>query len=304
MTIASIDIGSNTVLMLLANVNINGFKIETIKNFYRAPRISKGLLENGTISQENITELLNVFEEYQKIIKDYKCDKILLVATNAFRVAKNSYEIKELIKRKFNWDINIIDGDEEARLSFIGATYDYNVKEKIVIDIGGGSTEIIYGSNSDIIIKKSFPAGIVSLSEKFIKSKIPSLKEIDDLIKELDYIFAELDSIPKNVFTIAVAGTPTTLSCINQNIKVYDEKSVDNSKISYSEIENIISELSTLSPEQVRNRYGQIVEGREDILLTGTIILKRLMNKLELKEITVSNKGLRYGVIIDYLINL
>ncbi|MEG8947382.1 Ppx/GppA phosphatase family protein [Rosettibacter firmus] len=304
MIIASIDIGSNTILLLIARINLEKAKLETIQNYYRAPRISQGLLENGNISSEKINKLLNVLEEYKSIIEQYNCSKVFIVATNAFRIANNAKEILDLIKIKYNWTINIIDGEEEAKLSYLGATYEYSSKEKVVIDIGGGSTEIIYGQNDEIRFKKSFPIGVVSLTEKFIKNEIPTETEIIKLTNELNEVFKILDNIPKKIFTIAVAGTPTTLSCIKQNIKNYNEQLVDNSILTYNDVTNIADTLASMSGMQIKEKYGQVVEGREDVLFTGTIILKTIMEKLELEKITVSNKGLRYGVIVDYMKNL
>jgi len=302
MIVASIDIGSNTVLLLIARILDNNNFIETVKNYYRAPRISKGLISGNKISEDKISELMNVLAEYKIITENYKCEKIFLIATNALRIASNAKEISNIIKKKFNWDLKIIDGDEEARLSFLGATYNFTNSEKVVIDIGGGSTEIVYGTDEKIIYKKSFPVGVVSFTEKYFKNHLPNFNEIGNIKKDLREIFNELTHfIPFKTFTIAVAGTPTTLSCIKQNIKVYDEKLVDNSVITYEDINEIALKLSNMTAEQIRNQFGQVVEGREDVLFTGTLILMTLMEKLELNKITVSNKGLRYGVIIDYI---
>lgn len=303
MIVASIDIGSNTVLLLIAKISFDNNFLETIKNYYRAPRISKGLISGSRISDNKISELMNVLSEYKTIIENHQCEKVFLTATNALRIASNSKEISEIIKNKFNWDLEIIDGDEEARLSFLGATYNYDYHQKVVIDIGGGSTEIIYGIEDKIIYKKSFPVGVVSFTEKYFKNNLLDSYEIDNLKKDLKEIFSELTHyIPPKTFTIAVAGTPTTLSCIKQNIKEYNEKLVDNSVISYEDIEKISLQLSNMTPKQIKNNFGQVVEGREDVLFTGTLILKTFMEILELDKITVSNKGLRYGVIIDKLI--
>ncbi|MDH7605976.1 MAG: hypothetical protein QHH13_13835 [Melioribacter sp.] len=302
MIVASIDIGSNTVLLLIARIFDNNNFIETVKNYYRAPRISKGLILGSRISEDKIFELMNVLSEYKIITENYGCEKIFLIATNALRIASNAKEISNMIKKKFNWDLKIIDGHEEARLSFLGATYNFTNHEKVVIDIGGGSTEIVYGSEEKIIYKNSFPVGVVSFTEKYFKNHLPNFDEIENIKKDLRKIFNELTNfIPCRTFTIAVAGTPTTLSCIKQNIKVYDENLVDNSLITFEDINEIALKLSNMTAEQIRNQFGQVVEGREDVLFTGTLILMSFMEILELNKITVSNKGLRYGIIIDYI---
>lgn len=304
MIISSIDIGSNTVLMLIANVSLSDKKVDTIKNFYRVPRISKGLVKGQNISEGKINELINILKEYETIIKSYKCNDVIVVGTNALRIASNSAYIKNKIKEMFNWNLKIISGDEEARLSFLGAIYSYNHinENKVVIDIGGGSTEIVYGNLREIIFKKSYNFGVVSLTEKYIKSSVPTKEELALMQKELDFVFSELPQyIPINIFPIAVAGTPTTLSCIKQNIKLYDEKIVENSSLSIKDINSIIKNLEKMTSSDIKDKYGQVVDGREDVLLSGTLILKSFMESLKLNKITVSNKGLRYGVLIDYI---
>src|SRR5690554_5142437 len=164
MNIASIDIGSNTVLLLIAEVKgKDNFK--PLLNVYEMPRISKGLKENGAINKDALDRFYNVMDKYSRIIKEHNCEKVVAKATNAFRIASNSKMIIDEVKNKYGIDIDIIRGDEEAGLSYMGAASALpSVNEKFVIDIGGGSTELIYGKGKDIIFKKSYPVGAVMLT--------------------------------------------------------------------------------------------------------------------------------------------
>ncbi len=305
MNIASIDIGSNTVLLLITKYD-NEHYLKTILNEYRSPRISHKLIYNQSIIETKINELMNVLIEYDNIIKKYHCEKILLVGTNALRVAKNSNSILDLVKSKLNFEINIIDGDNEARLSFLGTVYPYlsNPLSKIVIDIGGGSTEIIYGNNFDIKYVKSFNIGVVSLTEKFFIDIPPSLNQIDEAVHYLRAIFNEIrHTIDANSLLLAVAGTPTTLSCMKQGLKEYKEEMVDESILNSNEINNILEQLVKMTPKQILKKYGTVVKGREDLILAGTLILRTIMELLNCNKINVSSRGLRYGVVVDYIIN-
>ena len=305
MIIASIDIGSNTVLLLISEIDFQSKKIKTIKNIYRSPRISKDLTYGKPISEFRISMLVEVLNEYKRICTQYNVEKVLIVATNAFRIANNSEEIIKKVKNEIGFDIEIIDGDTEARLSFWGSIYSsINSHTQTVIDIGGGSTEIIYGDIKNIIYKNSFQIGVVSLTEKIFNNSIVSSNELRIAEEYSSKIFGSNQiPIPKGIDAISVAGTPTTLSCIKQKIKIYNEELVDGSQITFNELCNMIDEISQLNPEQIKDNYGQVVEGREDVLLAGSIILKVLMKKLALEKITVSSKGLRYGVIIDFMMN-
>jgi exopolyphosphatase/guanosine-5'-triphosphate,3'-diphosphate pyrophosphatase len=306
MVISSIDIGSNTILLLIAEYNVKNQTLKTICNEYRVPRISKNLKTNLVISDNKISEMWDILNEYNSIIKRYNCNLTLVVATNALRIAKNGIQIANNIRNKFGWDIEIISGEDEAIISFLGSipTSLNNVKYS-VLDIGGGSTEIICGSRSGIDYKRSFEVGVVSLYEKFIKSNPPSINEINAIEKIL---LEDFDSLNGNLYSsyqlIAVAGTPTTLSCMKKGLKSYKEELVDNSELTLEDINYFISELSSLTSNQILNKYGDIIKGREDVLLTGCLILKTIMEIMKKEKIIVISKGLRYGVIINYLKSL
>ena len=304
MTIASIDIGSNTVLLLIVEYDPVNQLITSVVNHFMTPRLGEGLSLGERINESKINSLMGILSDYKNISVKNNCSAILLKATNAFRIASNSIEIIELIKEKYSLEIEIVTGNEEARLTFLGSAFPFSQNEsKIVIDIGGGSTEIIYGNHKEIIFKKSFNIGVVSLTEKFFLSLPPSKETITDAIKYINEIFIELsDLIPPNIKTIAVAGTPTTLSCIKQGMKIYSDKLVDNSIISITELKDIIERLAKMGKEDVLHNYGEVTVGREDLLLAGSIILQTIMQNLRLQNIIVSSKGLRYGTVIDYLI--
>jgi exopolyphosphatase/guanosine-5'-triphosphate,3'-diphosphate pyrophosphatase len=303
MNIASIDIGTNTVLALFAEIN-SGKSIKTIRNEYRMPRIGKGLKPGLPISEDKIAELMKILEEYSMIAKELNCEKILAAGTNAFRIASNASEVRTIIKSKFGIDVNIVQGKDEAYLSYLGAVYpEYADSENLVIDIGGGSTEIIFGKGSDISYSKSFQIGVVSLTEKFFFNRPPSFIEIKQAENEINSVFNELRHIDKSpVKSIAVAGTPTSLSCIKQNIQNYSEDKVEGSLLYEEDLNESIKVFSTKHPDELLALYPEILKGREDVMLAGTLILKNLIRILKLNEITVSAKGIRYGIIADYIL--
>jgi exopolyphosphatase/guanosine-5'-triphosphate,3'-diphosphate pyrophosphatase len=300
MNIASIDIGSNTVLLLVASVSKG--TLFPIINKYASPRLGKGLQIGGEIREDGIKHLIEILKEYKSIINTYDCSEVILTATNAMRIAANSDEIISKVKNELNFNIRIIPGEEEARLSYLGASSSFsNLKEKMVIDIGGGSTEIIYGNDRDIFYKHSFQIGVVSLTENLIGSFPYSIDCLNNTNLELISIFNELETkIPKHIPTIAVAGTPTTLSCIKQNLHIYDEVKVEGSVLNNSDLDELKITLQNLSASDIKQMFGQVVSGREDVLFAGTMILQHITNILKLNTIFVSSRGIRYGNIIDY----
>lgn len=306
MNIASIDIGSNTVLLLIARIEEKTNNIHTILNKYEIPRISRNLERNGNISGEAIDRLFNALNSYSKIITEHHCEHVLVNATNAMRIAANASEVVTTIREAFGYSVNIIPGKQEAYLSYLGAIYGKTDSQKIVIDIGGGSTEIIIGHGKEIHFAESIGVGAVNLTEKHCSSLPLSKQEINNISAEvLDHLSnLIIDNKTENISgikMIAVAGTPTTLSCINQNLTEYDEDLIEGAVLTVDEISLLSNELAKYSPEEILKKYGGIVKGREDILLTGTIILQTIANNFDVREILVSGRGIRYGAIVDYL---
>jgi len=302
MNIASIDIGTNTVLLLIAEIE-NG-ELIPLHNEYRIPRIGKGVTNNNIISEEKIEQLLSVLDEYDNLIKEFNCDAVLANATNAMRIASNSQEIIQIVKDKFGIEINIIPGSEEARYSYLGAvSNNKSGKENIVIDIGGGSTEIIFGKKENIFYSKSFQIGAVSLTEKYFKNNPPYNIEIEIAIKEIYNIFKDLKSLKYCPETaIGIAGTPTTLAAINLSLNSFDEEKIDGSILTKVELKKHIKKLSSMSSEEILKSNSSVVKGREDVLLAGTLILFHLLEINNLNELIVNSRGIRYGAAIDYAI--
>lgn len=298
MKIASIDIGSNTVLLLIAEVIES--EITPIVNEYRIPRISTGLSKTGIISEESITKLFEVLTEYKSIIDEHNCEKIIVNGTQAFRVAGNSEEILSKIKSQFNFDLNIVTGDTEALYSFKGALSSFTDNSNyIMIDIGGASTEIVFGNRSEIFFKKSFPIGAVVSKEKYLLTNPPTDEEITNYKEEINKIFNELTTIDfQNSSIIAVAGTPTTLAALKLGMEEYSESKIEQSIITDTDLEYFINKFKKLSYLDIKYHYSPIIVGREDVILAGTIILEHLMNLFKTDRLFVSGRGLRYGALL------
>jgi exopolyphosphatase / guanosine-5'-triphosphate,3'-diphosphate pyrophosphatase len=299
MIIASIDIGTNTVLLLIAEVN-NELQLRSLVDEYRIPRIGKGLLPDGKISEDKIKELINILSEYKRIIELYDCKRIIITATNAMRIAANSDQIVAIIKDQFGWGVNIVSGKEEAGLSYLGAVSGYSAHSNmLVIDIGGGSTELIFGKRTEIEFIKSFAIGVVSGTEKYLKNDPPTCEQLVNLREHLQTVLGELGTLDfRPDISIALAGTPTTLACMELNLNNYDEKLIENYALSYNKINKIVNTIQKITYDEIKNTYRSVVKGREDIILAGGIILLKIMELIKVDSIRVNTKGIRYGAII------
>ena len=302
MIIASIDIGTNTVLLLIAEVDETSFEITPLINEYKMPRIGRGLKLNKNIAVDRIEKLLTILSEYKSIISKYNVDDVLVTATNALRIAANSVEIVERIKKQLSWNVNIISGKSEAEFAFLGAVpVSIKNKSNLVIDIGGGSTELILGKENNLKYRKSFQIGSVIATENYLKNSPPLDKELSKLKIELETIFVEIKNKLAPDLTYSIAGTPTTLFCMVNEIKNFDDSIVEGGILHYEDIVKMIQELIKFTPIEIRNRYGKIMRGREDIILGGSIILLNIMRLLNLSEVIVSSRGIRYGAIVSFL---
>lgn len=304
MTIASIDIGTNTILLLIADVDIENLSIKTIFNEQKIPRIGEGLKSGKPINEKKRELLLQILSSYAETSKKFNAEVIFAKATNAFRIASNQTELLKLIKKNIGIEVDVISGLEEARLTFLGCTYEHSsTKRFAVIDIGGGSTEIVIGKKNKIFEVLSLPIGVVSLTEKFFNTTPTKTSQIQNCNRFIQNILNKnLSQFPKYETAIAVAGTPTTLACIQNNINEYDESKIEGSVLLRSDVENFSTQLIQLSPKEIILKYHSVVEGREDVLLAGSMLLSQIMRQLNTEEVVVSSKGLRYGAVVDYLL--
>ena len=298
MIVASIDIGTNTVLLLIAK--LKNKELIPLKNIYRIPRLGKGLLPNRNISEDKIKLLMQILEEYKEIIDSYKCDDVIVTGTYALRIAANSDSIKEKIKKQFDYSLNNIDGEIEAQLEYLAAISNIkNITGNLgIIDIGGGSTELIFADSEIVKFKKSFAIGSVNGTEKYLSDSPPNKIQIENFRNKLGSVFSEVNIQFTIEEAIAIAGTATTVACMCFGLKEFIENKVESATLNLREIDKLIDHISNLNSSMILEEYGEIVKGREDIILAGTIILSTVIKKLSLESVRISSWGVRHGAIL------
>lgn len=295
MRLASIDIGTNTLLLLIVDCNHN--KIDNVLvDEHKIARLGEDLNSTGLISNIALDRAKKILLFYKSIISEYNVEQLFCVATSAMRDASNSKEIKKELEYVIGSEIKIIGGEDEAKLSYLGSIEDH--PKNTVIDIGGGSTEIILGSGSTITFKKSVDVGAVRLSEMFNLFE----KKQDDIKKAEDHVRKAFSIFPTSTGhqAIAVAGTPTTIAQINLGLDNFSAEKVHLIKISLKELLEAKSLIINNSKEDLINNYG-VHPNRADVILGGTIILETFLKAFDFNDYLTSVKGLRYGVVIDYL---
>jgi len=295
---ASIDIGTNTVLMVVADISAHG-EITPVFDFQQLPRLGKGVDAHRKIPIESVNRVVDALTNCKDKAHKLNVSQIFACGTSALRDAQNSYEVIDYIKNHTGISIDIISGEKEAEFTYLGALSGIPHSEDsiCVIDIGGGSTELVIGRNRTVDTRYSVDIGCVRITERYFNSLPPSAEKIhaaDRLIEENIRNTIKKAKIDK---IVGVAGTVTTLAAIYKEIDVFSPDAVDGVEITFDDIDKIFSEYATYSLEQMKN-IPQVTEGREDILLAGILILRRYLKYLGKESIIVSSRGLRYGQLI------
>ncbi len=299
MRIAGIDIGTNTILMMIAENGKSGIRI--IRDEHSIARLGEKTDESGEISHAAIDRAANILQSYRNICNEENVDVILPAATSAMRDAKNNKYVKSELERIISSEIRLIDGEEEARLSFLGTVEDTD--EASVIDIGGGSTEFISGKNREVSFRKSIDIGSVRITERFFKNPVPLDLEISEAESFIKSEFKKyLSDFNAGGRFYAVAGTPTTIAAAVLKLDDFKREKINLYNLSIDDINTMKYKFLKMTPEEITNQYN-IHPMRADVIAAGAVILSESMQYLRKNSCIVSTMGLRYGIIKDYLIN-
>lgn len=293
MKIASLDLGSNSFLLLIVEVE-NSKILKVYHDEQIVTRLGQGVHESRAFHPEALKRAEECFSHYKKIIDANDVDIVQAVSTSAARDVSNKNEFIDLGK-KYSIPIQVIPGPLEAELTYNGSIEGGNSSAS-VIDVGGGSTEII-GMNSGNIKGFSLDIGSVRLAE--IHDAFDEINEVT-LAKIDEYILNEINKhkskLPVIESAVAVAGTPTTLSCILQKIE-FDVKKVESYFISLEELKDMRLKLSKMSLSD-RKKIKGIHPDRADVLPCGLSILLNICEYFNLKGFSVSCRGVRYGLAL------
>lgn len=300
MKVAALDLGTNTFLCLLAEGDSSGIK-KIHKDLVEIVRLGQGVDKNKKLHPEALLRAQKCLTNFKKDITLFKPQKILAVATSAARDAENGSELFKM-GQDLGIPIQVIEGAQEAQISFQGALVGFDTTDKsvAVIDIGGGSTEIICGKNGNILSAQSLNIGGVRLTENFISSQPVILSEAQKL---KDFIVDQLKIFKKSNTNVgaeqlfAVAGTPTSLAALE--IGSFVPEKVDGFKFTTSDLERWQRVFAETSVDEKKEKYN--LGGRADIIFVGTTILLEFMKFFGFKEVTVSTKGVRYGLALHLL---
>ncbi len=292
-TKASIDIGSNSTLLLVAR-EVNG-ELKVLCSESRVTGLGRDLDKNGAFIQESMDDTFDALKEYCDLCKGFaiKPEDIIITATEASRVAKNSSAFYQRVKESLSLDVKIISSQAEAYYSARGVAFDsIPEKEIIIMDIGGASTELIKVGLSPFEVKNSvsLPFGAVRMTG-WIKEGIKEQK-----LKELFTQFKIDDFSVKKLY--CVAGTMTSVANMFLGHQDFIEQSVHNAQLSFKDLINLYEKFNDYTPEQYLEQFPFLGK-RSQTIKGGLCVAKEVLERIQVENIIVSTYGLRYGTLLE-----
>ncbi len=301
---AAIDIGTNTVLLLIADNKQDQLRV--IREEQRIPRLGKGVDSSRVLHPDSAQRVVDVLKEYKALIeKDYpEVDEIIVTATSAVRDARNRKSFLNWIHQDTGLEVTILSGDQEAEFTYLGALsvlpIDDSGQDIMVLDIGGGSTELILGRKGSIVQAHSYDMGCVRFTERFFEHDPPFREEILLCEEEISLLLDEVKIKPKkHLSAIGVAGTLTSLAAIDKQVSQYDSGMINGHVIELEKLKKGIEIFSLHTHQQLLELHPEVLKGRADIFLAGLLILKQFMVYYDLQQITVSTGGVRHGALLQ-----
>jgi exopolyphosphatase/guanosine-5'-triphosphate,3'-diphosphate pyrophosphatase len=300
--VAVIDCGTNSIRLLIAEISGSNFK-EVIRTM-EIVRLGQGVDENKAFHPDAINRTLLAVKSFKEIIDKNKVDKIRFCATSATRDAMNRNLFIDGVRDILNVQVEVIPGEEEAALSFTGATYqlDQDSGPFLVVDIGGGSTEFVYGDKK-VISAKSVNIGCVRMSERHLTNQPPTMDQIASAIVDIDIAITQAAvSVPINSAKslIAVAGTATTVAAAALDLSKYDRDLIHLSKISADKVHKVAQMFQSMNKSEI-SALPYMHEGRVDVITAGSLVLSRVMAATGAVEFVASESDILDGMAFSLI---
>ena len=302
MRIAVVDIGTNSTRLLVADVAAGG-EIDELERRSEVTRLGEGVDASGSLAEEAMERVHRVLDAFDAIVDALGARRRVAVLTSAVRDAANGAEFVRAVAERHGLDARVIAGEEEARLTFLGATSErpaVDAAPTVVIDIGGGSTEFIVGRGHDVAFHVSTQVGVVRQTERHLRSDPPGHEELVALAAEARGIIeAEVPERWREEVRrgIAVAGTATSMGAIELGLEPYDPERVHGHRLGLGACERILAELAALDLDGRREVPG-LHPDRAPTIVAGAVVLVEAMRCFALEEVEVSEHDILRGVAL------
>jgi exopolyphosphatase/guanosine-5'-triphosphate,3'-diphosphate pyrophosphatase len=296
---AVIDVGSNSVLINIAEKDEKG-ALKTVLDSSVITKLGDDLKETGVIKQEGMERTIPALRDFMGKVKEHKVKAVAAIGTMVLREAKNSKEFIERVEKELDLKIQVISGEEEARMSYLAVVAGLGVKDEdiVIFDIGGGSTEFIFSNGYEISKRFSINVGALILTDRFLKSDPVKKEELDRLLAYLDETFGKIEFPEKVDRVVGMGGNVTSMTAVEFQLAQYDPDVVQGATLKHSAVERQMELYSQETIEEKRSIVG-LQPKRADTILAGAAILYSLMKGLRVNSILVSDRGIRHGFMFD-----
>ena len=304
MNVAVVDIGSNSTRLLIAQRD--GEQIRELQRETEVTRLGAGVDADGRLSDDGMQRVYATLDHYRDAIDDHGGAEGVAVLTSAVRDSANGQEFADTVRDRYGLTPHILTGDEEAQLTFLGAASERDPDDPratLVLDIGGGSTELVIGAGHTVDFHVSTQAGVVRQTERHLHSDPPSVAELEALAADVRSIIA--DAVPTArrrgvAHAIAVAGTATSLAAIAQHLDPYDPERVHGYQLDADEARRILGELSAV-PVAERENVAGLHPDRAPTIVAGIVIFLEVLDLFGLREIEISEHDILRGAALGLI---
>ena len=295
--VAAIDCGTNSIRLLIADIAGDNFK-EVLRTM-EIVRLGQGVDQNKAFHPDAIDRTLKAVELFRDQIVSKGVEKIRFCATSATRDATNRSLFTDGVRDILGIEVEVIPGEEEAELSFIGATKELRQSDApfLVVDIGGGSTEFVFGSEK-VDFAKSVNIGCVRMSERHLNTQPPSMAQIAQAIVDIDIAITQAAAVVPITTAktlVAVAGTATTVAAAALELTDYDRHLIHLSRISSDKVHKVAANFQSMSKDQIAS-LGFMHPGRVDVITAGSLVLSRIMAATGATEFVASESDILDGM--------
>jgi len=307
--VATIDIGTNSTHLLIAKIErkLNTFSIELAEK--STTRLGERDPDTGELTPLAMNRAFSTLKRFKDLSESYKVDSLIVAATSAVREAPNGEIFISEIKKKIGIEVELISGAEEARLIYLGVLsgMQFGNEPHLVLDIGGGSTELILADSSEARALTSTKIGAVSLQREFIK-KDPISSQTELFLRSFirGSMESAIDKVSKRIevgetpVLVATSGTAMAIGALISNKENFIQSKLQGYKISKNNLDIIVNQLIKMTPFE-RSELSSLSERRSEIIVPGALILQTIMNMVNVNEIILSERALREGLVVDWM---
>jgi len=295
---AAIDVGTNTVLLLVAERQGDG--LVPVLERSEITRLGRGVDRTGLLDPGAVLDTVTVLSLYTRLARELGAAAIACVATSAARDARNGAEFFAAARERAGLTPEVISGEEEARLVYLAAFRDFGRGGLAVLDVGGGSTEFIVGEGPALRARLSLQVGAVRLTERHVQGDPIPAEELAALREAARGALEPLTTIEPapGARLVGVAGTVTTLCAVVKGLPRHDPKRVHGASLSLGEIEGTIESLARLTVRE-RAQVPGMEPKRADVIVGGAVVVAEAMRRTRFDRLTVSDRGVRWGLVYD-----